>query len=91
MVRYELGEARHLGASVGEYVADGMLHEGVRDKNPEGGQIAAECDEPDAGAVCLLREFVPTEHPDAEEGGLKEERRECLECERRTEDVTHEA
>ena len=54
MVRYELREARHLGASIGEYVANGVLHEGVRDENPEGGQITAECDQPDAGAVCLL-------------------------------------
>ena len=91
MVRYELREARHLGTPIGEYIANGVLHEGVRDENPEGRQVTAERDQPDADTVCLLREFVPAEHPDAEEGGLEEERRESLECERCAEDVAHEA
>ena len=39
----------------------------------------------------LLRELVPAEHPNAEERGLEEERRQRLKRERRAENIAHEA
>ena len=91
MVRYELAKARHLRATVGKRVADRVLHERVCDKNPKRGEVAADGDQPNARAVRLLRELVPAEHPDAEERGLEEERRQCLERERCAENIAHEA
>ena len=68
-----------------------MLHEGVRDEDPERREVARKCDDPDAEAVDLLRELIPAEEPDAEEGRLEEEGCERLKRERRAEDIAHEA
>ena len=68
-----------------------MLHERVRDENPERGEIARERDEPDRHAVRTLGETVPAEEPDTEHRRFKEKGSECLERERRAEDIAHEA
>ena len=68
-----------------------MLHEGVRDQNPERRKVACECHDPDAGAVELRGQAIPTEHPDAEKGGFQEEGSQCLQCQGCAKDVPHEA
>jgi len=98
--RAELLRVRHHGEEAGEFlpvrdrvevVSDRMLHPGVRRQDEVRGQQGARRGDPHARRVHRAREPVPAEDPQPEERGLEEEREQCLDRERRSEDVTDEA
>ena len=90
-IRHEREKVRHDGAPVLDGIADRVLHEAICDENPERREIARNRRDPDRRAVDFRREAIPAEDPDAEERRFEEERRQRFECERRAEDVAHEA
>ena len=67
-----------------------MLHEGVGCEDEVSRQQGADCDEPHAGRVKLGRQLVPPKDPQAQEGGLQEEREQGLDRQRCAEDVADE-
>src|SRR5208283_1787783 len=70
-----------------EFGPNGIEHPAVGDENPERREIAAECDEPGRGEMLYLGEAIPSEEKEADESRLEKERDDCLDCERRPEDV----
>ncbi|CAB4691173.1 unannotated protein [freshwater metagenome] len=72
-------------------VTDWMLHPRVSREDEVRGEKCAGSGDPDGCEVKLLRETIPTEDPDAKEGGLEEEGEQALHRKRSTEDVTDEA
>ena len=80
-----------LGLVLGVHdVAHRVLHPRVGRHDEQGRQHRGAGHQPDAGQVQLLREAVPAEDPDAQEGGLEEEGHQTLHGERPAEDVAHE-
>ncbi len=73
------------------HVAHGVLHPRVRRHDEQGRQHGGTRHQPDTGQVQFLRESVPPEDPNAQEGGFEEEGRETLHGQGTSEDVAHEA
>ena len=83
----QIPDARQLGLSVDDIGSDRTLHPRVRDDDEERRQPGSEREEPDRRQVDALREPIPAEDPEPEEGRLEHERREALDRERRAEHV----
>ena len=99
-VAHERGVVERCGEEVGherlravgrKLGAGGCLHPGVRDDDPQRGQARAKPHEPCGCQVELLRNFRATEQQHAQEHRLQEERQQRLGCQRRSENVAHEA
>nr|AAP55501.1 hypothetical protein [Leifsonia xyli subsp. xyli] len=86
-------DVRQLRPATGlvEVVADRILHEGVGRDDEIGGEDGAGGGHPDRGEVQTLRQFVPAEDPEADEGRFEEESEQTLQGERGAEDVADEA
>ena len=82
----EVGDLHAHGIGI-EPAADGMLHPGIGDQDPEGREIGADGDAPGHGQVADAAELVPAEEEQADEGGLEEEGHQPLDGQRRTEHV----
>ncbi len=76
-----------LDAVVGLGVTDGVVEEAVGDQDPVRRQVRGAGDDPEQGAVDARAEAVPAEDPQAQEGGLHEERDDRLHRQRGAEDV----
>jgi hypothetical protein len=74
-----------------EAVPDRVLHEGVRREDEVRRQDGAGRHDPHGGQMQALRQAVPAEDPEADEGRLQEEGEEALQRERRAEDVPDES
>ena len=81
----------HAGTAVDHLNADGVLHPGVCHQNEEGGNPGAENSHEQAECVDGRLETIPTENPQTQEGRLNEEGEKAFHCQRRAEDVAHEA
>src|SRR3546814_12767977 len=68
-------------------VADRVLHPGVGGEDEVGGEQGADVDQPHAARVQHPGQLVPTEDPQAQEGGIEEEREQTLDGQRCAEDV----
>ena len=68
-----------------------MLHERVRDQNPQSGDIRTDGYQPDSGEVHLLGKSIPAEDPQTDEGRFQIESQEGFNGKRGAEDVAHEA
>ena len=63
-IGYQSEEIIHFCPAIVQYIPDRVLHKGIGNENPESGEVRAESHQPNANAVLLLTEFIPTEHPD---------------------------
>ena len=91
-VREEGPDVGELGLVLGvHHVAHRVLHPRVGRHDEQGRQHGGSRHEPDAGQVQLLREAIPPEDPDAQEGRLEEEGRQTLHGQWTAEDVADEA
>ena len=73
-----------------ERTAYGILHPCVGDQNPQGREVGPDGREPCRREVEALRDLVPSEEHDGDEGALHEEGHDALDGQRGTEDVAHE-
>lgn len=71
--------------------SDRILHPGVCREDEYCGDHGANGGQVDARQVDSLGEFLPAEHPQANEGGLHEEGHQGLKGQRSTEDVANES
>ena len=85
-------EVLQLGAARGgvERITHRVLHPGVGGQDDVGGDRRSDRGDPDGCQVDLLREAVPAEDPEAQEGRLEEEREQTLDRQRSPEDVADE-
>ena len=85
-------EVHHLAAgSVGiELHAHGILHPGVGDEDPDGGEVGSYGGEPGGYEVGFPAHLVPAEVHHCEEGALHEKCEDTLDGQRSAEDVAHE-
>ena len=85
-------ERHHLVAHrVGiELTTHGILHPGVGNQNPPGGDGGTQTREPGGSQVEARRHFLPAEIHNSHKGRLHEERHDALDGQRRPEDIAHE-
>jgi len=57
--------------AVAQGISHGILHKPVGGQNPDAGDITRCGHHPHDGGVCLCRHFLPSENPDADEGGFE--------------------
>jgi len=69
--------------------ADGILHPAVGDQDPQGREVRADGHQPGGHQVAPLRQLVPAEEEQADEGRLQEEGHQAFDGQRRAEDVAH--
>ena len=81
----------HDRPAVDHFDADRVLHPAVGHDDEVGGEDGADHGDPEAGEVDAALELLPAEDPQAQEGGLDEERQQRLHGQRRAEDVADEA
>ena len=79
----------HAHGHVAELGTHGVLHPAVGNQDPKRAQVGAHGHEDGHQQMLRFGQAIPAKKEQADHGGLKEERHQPLDGQRRTEDVTH--